>query len=363
MKIDLTNPKPLYLQIADDIRSLIRAGKLQVGEKLPSQSQLMKTYDVSSITIKKAISELVREGLIISRIGKGSFVARKTGYIDLSKHKTIGLVLSDLTSPFFSLIMKSFEAETFKNGYNLMLSNSSEQQAKEENLITHFKNIGVEGLIIASLSHTYRATPHIRKLAEEKFPFIMVSYIEDEDIPYVGTDHEAGACMATEHLIRLGYEKIGYVNAEEGNLLGQIRERGYRKTLKKFGIPVNENFMDKFPFKMKDYESGYKLGKEFFHKSDRPQALFFYNDLSALGFQQAVLEQGYKIPDDIAIIGFDNIEQGKYASVPLTTIHQPTDLIGQIAYQNLIAAIENKDFQIRTILKPELVIRKSCSRQ
>ncbi|NOZ62404.1 MAG: GntR family transcriptional regulator [Calditrichaeota bacterium] len=361
MKIDLTDPKPLYLQIAENIRSAIRTGKLQVGQQLPSQSQMMKIYDVSSITVKKAISELVREGLVISRTGKGTFVARKSGFMDLSKHKTIGLVLSDLTSPFFSLIMKSIESETSENGYNLMVSNSSERRDKEENLINHFKRIGVDGLVIASLSHQYRATSSIRKLAEEKFPFIMVSYIEDEDIPFVGTDHEAGACMATEHLIKLGYKKIGYINAEEGNLLGQIREKAFRHTLKKHGIPINENYIEKFPFKMKDYESGHKLGKQFFTKPDRPRALFIYNDLSALGFQQAVLEQGYKIPEDVAIIGFDNIEQGKYSPVPLTTIHQPTDLIGQIAYQNLIAAIENRNFQIRTILKPELIIRKSCA--
>lgn len=357
MSIDFTDPKPLYLQIVDSIKDKISSGILKAGDQISSHNELAQEYGVSLITVKKALTELIHEGVLFSRIGKGTFVARPAVAVDFARHRTIGLVLSDLKNPFFSLILQSVEQKISENGYNLLLSNSSKQIEKEESLIHRFRNIGVDGMIIASSSHIYRATDTIRKLKDENFPFVMVSYIEDEDIYYVGSDHEQGAFMATEHLIQQGYERIGYISGEAGNLLAQLRLQGYRRALEHYGKIFRDDFIFPLPMKFKDYDSGYQIGQQFFQMPDRPDALFVYNDLSALGFEQAVLDQGYHIPDDVAIVGFDDIERGKYAPVPLSTIHQPTDEIGQMAYQKLMKIIDNEPVEVRTILKPELIVR------
>ncbi len=358
MAIDLKNPTPLYQQIVEDIKDKVSSNKIKVGELIGSQQEIAQKYGVSLITARKAMAILINEGILLSRVGKGTYVARKSTAIDFSKFKTIGLVLRDLRDPFFSRIVYSVEANASERGFNVLLSNSSEQVDKEEYQIRHFRQMGVEGLIIASMKHIYQGTPTIRKLRDEKFPFVMVSYIEDKNIHFVGTDHEKGAFLATEHLIKLGYKKIGYVNAEEGNLIGELRKSGFSRALEIYGKKLNENYIMRL--KWNDYQSGYEVGQQFVKLSDKPDAMFIYSDISALGFQRAILDYGLKIPENVAMIGFDNIDQDLHATVPLTTVHQPTSEIGKYAFEILSRLINREQPKKRIILEPSLVIRESC---
>ncbi len=365
MPLDLRNPNPLYQQIVSDIRSRIAAGSYKENDCIGSHQELAKRYDVSLITVKRALNELINEGLLYSRVGKGTFVAGRSPFVIHSKHKTIGIVLNDLKSPFFSLIVHSFEERAYQLGYNILLSTSSDRLEKEEIQIRRFRDLGVDGLLIASLARRYRATPSIRKLQQENFPYVMVSYVEDEDVNYVGADHERGAFMATEHLIKLGYDTIGYINGEAGNLLGDLRKRGYLRALQHYNLEANDDFV--FLLRAgggeEDFRSGYEIGKSVIERNKRPRAMFVYNDLAALGFQQALLENGLRVPEDIAIVGFDNIKRGPIAVVPLTTIAQPTDQIGALAFDKLSMMIQGQSVASRSILAPKLIVRRSCGGQ
>lgn len=362
MAIDFQNSTPLYVQIINDIKEQINSGSLTIGEQLKSHKELANEYDVSLITIKSALSTLIDEGFLFSRVGKGTFVATKKENNDITQHDSIGLVLRDLKNPFFSLIAHMVEEKAYSKNFNILLSNSSSQIKKEEAQIKNFQKMGVKGLIIASLRKDPHAPEIIRKLAEKNFPFVMVSYVADEDIYYVGADHKLGAFMGTEHLIKLGHESIGYINSPENNSLGIVRSKGFEEALSKYGIPLREEFQlrlssDTHPG---SYEAGYELGEQFDNMPEKPTAFFVYNDLSALGFVKRILELGYRVPEDVAIVGFDDIDQSKYGSIQLTTIHQPVEKIGAAAIDKLIDRIEGKDTTIRTILKPNLVIRESC---
>ncbi len=362
MSIDPKKPTPLYQQVANAIRSDIESGKLALGGQLSSHKELSRKYEVSLITIKRALNELIHEGVLYSRTGKGTFVHDRAQTKHSLGTKTIGLVLRDLHSPFFSKIVQSVEEYASRMGYNLLLSNSSQQIEKEENLIRHFHNIGVNGLIIASMTHEYTAPHFLRQIQQNNYPFVAVSYIKDPDICFVGTDHERGGYIATKHLLSLGFRLIGYVNGEEGNIVGELRKSGYLSALNEEGISP----LGQFLFRLKnrgeehDYQSGYEIGEQFVKLERRPEAMFVYNDLAALGFEQAVLDRGLRVPDDVAIVGFDGIERGQYAKVPLTTIQQPFDKIGSIAVENLIRKIEGQTVQTRTVLVPTLVTRESC---
>ena len=360
--LDIRDPRPLYQQVEDDLREKIAQGEIKVGEQLESQQVLARRYGVSLITIKRALNDLISEGILFSRAGKGTFVARRTPGVDYTRHPTIGLVLRDLNSPFFSLILQKVEELASENKYNLLLSSSANRLEKEEDLVEHFLEIGVNGLIIASMSHVYHATPVIRKLHESGYPYVMVSYIEDEEIYWVGTDNVKGGYLAGEHLAKLGYRKVGYINGEEGNLPGERRKEGLLRALRDYGIEFNP----KFEFRLRlrgewnDYRSGYEIGEHFVTLTDRPEAMFVYNDLSALGFQRAVLDRGLRVPDDVAIVGFDDIKRGQVAPVPLTTIRQPTDEIGAVAFEKLVKLMQNEPVESRTTLEPRLVVRESC---
>jgi DNA-binding LacI/PurR family transcriptional regulator len=257
--------------------------------------------------------------------------------------------------------MHSVEDAAYELGYHVLLSNSSGKAEKEEAQIARFRKFGVQGMIIASMSHKYHATPTIRKMLHEGFPFVMVSYIADEDIPFVGSDHELGGFLATEHLIKSGYERIGYISGEKGNMVGDLRQRGYERAMKTHGRRIDKRLIFHLGKKGEwhDYQSGYEIGKQFSKLSVKPDALFVYNDLSALGFEQSILDQGLNVPEDVAIVGFDDIDRGEYAAIPLTTVRQPTDLIGKEAMDLMVKLTQGKEPSPRKILKPALVIRES----
>jgi DNA-binding LacI/PurR family transcriptional regulator len=342
-----------------DIRAKIAAGVHRPGDQIGSQHELAQQYQVSLITIKKALSELINQGVLFSRIGKGTYVAFPA--TSLARQKVIGLVLRDLKNAFFSLILHSVESAASQNSYNLLLANAADRLEKEEIIIQHFLELGVDGLIIASSAQTYRATPGIRKLKEQNFPYILVSYIQDPDIHFVGTDHELGGFLATEHLINSGYRKIGYINGGPENLLGEIRKQGYLCALKSHQLEVNAKFIFQLQSKWNDFDEGYQIGRQFLKLLDRPEAMFAFKDMVALGFEQALLDANVAIPGEVALVGFDDIERAQYAPVALTTIHQPTDLIGALAVKSILKQIEGEEIDPRTILQPSLVVRDSCA--
>jgi len=364
--INFNDPAPFYEQIEKDIIRKIDEGILKRGDSVGSHSELSKEYSVSAITVKKALSNLIKDGVLFTRIGKGTYVAEKpkTG-VDLSINRTIGLVLRDIQHPYFSMIVHGIEEKAYELGYNLLLSSSSNKIEKEESQINHFKKLGVDGLIIASLALDYKANKYITRLHEEEFPYIMVSYIHDPDYWYVGSDHELGGFMATEHLIKLGYKSIGYFHAGKKNLLSEVRKNGFYRALMEHDIPFDSRLVFSLssgkPYPGIDrFKLGYEFGKDFKLLPKKPDAIFFYSDTTALGFEQAAAEEGISIPDDVAIIGFDDIVISGFAQVPLTTIHQPTDKIGRKAVEIIQKRITGVDIGNRTILKPTLVVRDSC---
>ncbi|MCK9410646.1 MAG: GntR family transcriptional regulator, partial [Bacteroidetes bacterium] len=321
MLIDRTSKRSLHTQIYDLIKSEIISANRQVDQKLPTQKELAVQYNVSMITIKKALNDLIRNGYLYSIVGSGTFVAKRSAALNFEHQKAIGLVLVDLKSPFFSKVMQSVEEHVSQKGYTMLLSKSEGNVDREKVLVENLVRTGVDGLIIASMSHEHYSTGILKKLQREDFPFVMVSYIEDKDICYIGTDNEAGGYLAAQHLIATGRNKIGYINGEQGNLLGELRKKGFLKALQEHQIPFTKEYEFRLELKYEwnDFESGYKIGKSFADIKNRPDAIFAYNDLSALGFMKGVLESGLKVPEDLAIIGFDDIERCQYASVPLTT--------------------------------------------
>lgn len=358
--IDMNDPTPFYEQIENILKYEIRNGQLKEGDQIGSHNELAKKYNVSLITVKKALSNLINDGILISRIGKGTFVGGGNNRLDISKHKTIGLVLRDLNHPFYSPIVKSVEKMVYELGYNLLLSSSSGDIEKEENQIAHFKRIGVNGLIIASMSLDYHATEYIKKLQATNFPYTMISYMHDPDYWYVGIEQELGGYLATKHLIKLGYKSIGCVHGGIGNLLGEIRKNGYCRALSENGIEFDSHLIYYLDQTKSRFESGNDLGKEFLKFKKKPEALFFYTDSAAMGFLQSVSERGMNLPEDLAIVGFNDIEMAQYITPSLTTIRQDAFKIGKLAAEIVVNRIEGKEQANRTILKPELIVRDSC---
>lgn len=364
MSIDFTKPVPLYQQIADDIKQKIAAGKLKVGDRLGSHRTLAQTYGVSLIVVKQALTELIRAEILYARVGKGTFVARATEPVNLQQHKSIGIVLRQLDIPFFSQVVQFIEDEAYKAGYNMLLSMSAGRRDKEEAQLDHFQQIGVDGLIIASMDPGHQASPAVQALHAAGVPYVHISYVEERTYYMVGTDNEHGAFLATEHLIQQGYQRIGYLGGERFNRLSALRQKGYQRALEMYGLPYDPSLVynELVGPGWQRQRSGLAFGKKIAQAANRPDAFFVYNDVGALAMQEALLGAGLHLPDDMGLVGFDDIERAAYVSVPLTTIRQPVRAIAQEAFATLLKRIAHQPAPVRTVLKPELVVRASSVR-
>jgi DNA-binding LacI/PurR family transcriptional regulator len=360
LAIDHAKQIPLYKQIIEDIKRQIGAGRLKPGDQLPSNAELAKTYNVSLITVKNALADLIRDGFLYGRVGRGTFVADADQFATSPTAGNIGFVLTNFSNPFFTGILHHIESRIVDFGYRLLVSYSSDNVKKEDHQIRHFQDLNVKGLIVASTEHINRVSDSIRELHESKFPYVMVSYVEDPSIHYVGTDHEHGAFLATEYLLRGGCSRPAFLNAEQGNPLGKLRRKGFMKALQSYGLEYHQEFEFHFSMPGHDFQSGYQFGRIFSELSEKPDGIFTFNDHSALGFERAATEAGLNIPDDVALIGFDDVAFDAPPPVALTTIRQPADEIALRAMQMLNDQIEARAFSHRIILNPKLIVRDSC---
>lgn len=365
LSIDPGASTPLYQQIARDIRRKILNGQMPVGSQLQPHRELAVTYAVSVITINKALSGLVSEGVLHSRVGRGTFVAARPAESDgVRAPAALGFVLRDLASPFFSLVAHAAQQRADALGYGLLFSSSSNRLDREEEQIQRFCDMGVNGLIIASMSRTYRISEPIRVLHDRGFPYVMVSYTAGSEVHFVGTDLERCGFLAAQHLIETGRRRIGYVADKFGSMNSELRGSGYRRALGENGLAVDPTLLFEYPHEgeWNDYRSGYEIGERVAALKVKPDGVFVFNDLGALGFQDALLDRGISVPDDIAVVGLDDIELAGRARVPLTTVRQPVDRIGALAVDTLLARLRGEKTEARKILQPELVVRRSSGR-
>jgi DNA-binding LacI/PurR family transcriptional regulator len=351
---------PLYQQVALDIRRKIASGEMPVGTQLQPHREMAVSYGVSMMTINKALAGLVSEGLLHSRVGRGTFVATRPSDNE-NGAATLGFVLRDLSSPFFSLVAHAAQQRADELGYGILFSSSSNRLDREEEQIRRFRDLGVKGLIIASMSRTYRISEPIQALQDAGIPYVMVSYTEGADVPFVGMDLDSAGYLAAQHLLAMGRRKIGYVGDKFGSIMCELRGRGYRRALEQAGLPVEEKFQFEYPFEgeWNDYRSGYAVAERVAALEEKPDAMFVFNDLGALGFQEGLHDRGIRVPEEIAVVGLDDIELAGRARIPLTTVRQPVDRIGSMAVDHILARLRGENPPVRQLLPPELIVRRS----
>ena len=368
--IDPGSATPLYQQVAADLRQRIVAGVLPVGARVPPHRELARHYDVSLITINKALAGLVSEGVLHSRVGRGTFVAVRPAPpalpapADVRRAGTpmLGFVLRDLSSPFFSLVAHAALQRADALGYGLLFSSSLNRLDREEEQIRRFLDLGVQGLVIASMSRTYRLSEPMQALDAAGIPYVMVSFIDGDDVPFVGADlHDAGY-LAGRHLTELGRRRLGYVGDRFGSTMFELRSSGYRRAAREAGLALDDRFVFEYPYEgeWNDYRSGQTIGEHVAAMAERPDAIYVHNDLGALGLLDGLLAHGIRIPEDIAVVGLDDIELAARARIPLTTVRQPTDRIGTLAVDTVLARLRGERPSTRQLLAPELIVRRSC---
>ncbi len=286
-----------------------------------------------------------------------------------NRSKIIGLIIPSITNPFYPSIAQGVEDIAIENGYNIFLCNTFRNQAKEENYIKTLASKQVDGTIFASavLNLSGLEELHKRKIAIVTFD----KRIDNNDFDCIQFDNVKGGEMAVNYLFSLGHRNIGFISTSFASASHIDRLAGYKKAHAEAGFPVNPNYIreDKDHNKVNlqtNYEQniGLKLASELLEECPEVTAIFAVNDVTAMGVIK-LKQKGVRIPEDLSVIGFDDIFIAEMLDPPLTTIVQPIYKMGQQAAKLLISMIEGKEKDSKEprhvlIYSPELMIRNSC---
>jgi len=273
--------------------------------------------------------------------------------------KAIGLVIPDITNPFLAEIARGISNAADQEGYGLVVCNTDRKEEKELAAIQLFRSMRVSGLILASIGIN---PPYIEQLKRSKIPYVLVSRMcpSLEEAPFVVIDDKEGARIATEHLVKLGHQRIAFIGGSPDLKNTQDRLTGYREILKEHGLPENPDWV---LLNGSSQDAGKKAAQEVFKASPRPTAILAENDIVAMGVMEAADRAGIQIPEDLSLVGFDDISYSALPRIQLTTVAQPAVEMGQMAAEWLIAAVEKRPHpELRRVLPPRLVIRASTSR-
>lgn len=277
--------------------------------------------------------------------------------LKLNQTRTIGMLITASTNPFYSELVRGVERSCFERGYSLVLCNTEgDEQRMNRNLETLLQK-RVDGLLLLC-TETHQPSPAIIA----RYPAIPIVMMDWE--PFSGPsdliqdNSLLGGDMATQYLIDKGYQRIACITGPLDKTPSRLRLEGYRAAMSRAGltIPVGYEITGDFEF-----SGGYQAMQSLLALPERPDAVFAGNDAMAVGAYQALYQAGVSVPQDMAVIGYDDIELAQYMTPPLTTIHQPKDELGELAIDVLIHRMaEPAQQQQRLQLTPELIIRGSA---
>jgi LacI family transcriptional regulator len=271
------------------------------------------------------------------------------------KTNTLGLVLPDSANPFFAEISRSIEDEAFKKGYSVFLCNTELDTERELFYVDVLSKKQVDGIIFVAAGDQ---ADSLDFLVRRNMPVVMI----DRDVPNVEvdavlTDNKLGGYLATHHLLELGHQRIACIAGPSSITPSAERIIGYRKALEEAGISYNENLIIRGDYHA---QSGMEITHSILKMDPRPTAIFCLNDLMALGALRAAAEAGCSVPQDLAVVGYDDLELAHFTNPPLTTIAQPKKEVGAQAISLLVDRISRKSRPpSRLVLPPELIVRRS----
>jgi LacI family transcriptional regulator len=276
---------------------------------------------------------------------------------------TIALLLTDISNPFFTQIARGVEDVAQRNGYTVIFANSDESPQKESQYVQTLLSRQIDGLIIAPAGNASR--PLLDLLIRRKKPFVLIDRVIDGiAVDAVVGDNIGGARILTEHLIALGHRRIALVHASIEISTARERQRGYMEALRFHGIDVDQDLIVEGDFKRAGgAEAARKL--LMLPPDRRPTAIFADNNFHAIGVIEVLREAKQRVPQDIAVVCFDDIELASALQPFLTVVAQPARTFGTIAMQFLLDRFNGTEAVSarRVVLPPELIVRESCGVQ
>ncbi|MDX5476629.1 MAG: LacI family transcriptional regulator [Bacillaceae bacterium] len=323
----------------------------KTGYSVSTVSKVLNNYSDVGEKAKKIINEAVEE--------LGYYPSSSARTLSTKRSWTIGVVFVEdsgigMEHPFFNAVIESFKKNAEREGYDLLFA-SSKIGKEERSYLDHFLYRGVDGVVVVCSTMN---TPDVDKLIESDIPSVVID-LDTRGVSAVYSDNLHGSELAVDYLHELGHTKIAHIAGNEQLYVGVQRLKGFVHAMKKHNLSIPDEYIIDGGFF--SFEDGKRAMEQLLKLKDRPTAVFVAGDMMAIGAMAAVKEHGLQVPEDVSIVGFDDIQISQYITPGLTTIRQDTFLIGKTATNMLIEQINLKKKQYMSVKIPvSLVKRDSC---
>jgi DNA-binding LacI/PurR family transcriptional regulator len=322
-----------------------------------------KYAGVSTATVSRVIndnypvSDELRQQVQSAIAALGYQPDRAARRLRANSSEILGIIIPDIQNPYFTSVVRGIEDMAYTHQMNVLLCNTDDDPLKQENYLRVLRAERAAGVVLAA-SFGIRAEA-IQELQNAGIPIVLIDrLVPNLEIDAVLVDNVQGSYMATLHLVDLGHQRIGLIVGDQELTPGFQRYQGYQQALRDSGIRLEPEYIRIGHFKI---ESGYRLAKDLLQLPVPPDAIFAASNLISLGVLKAVREMNLRIPEDVAVVGFDDMVWANELYAPLTTVAQPMYEVGQEAARLLFQRQSDPAIPVRTImLRASLIVRESC---
>ena len=335
----------------------------------PTIYDIAKELNITAATVSRAlnnnprISQATKE-LVLKTAKEMNYEPNKLALaLKKGKSNNVGVVVPYINRNFFSSVIRGIEEELFPKGYNVIISQTHESADREVDIINNLLNAQVEGIII-SLAKFNKNTKHFEQVLKKKIPLIFFDrYQEMSGVSSVTIDDYQGSYDATAHLIEQGCDRIAHLTVDPTLSIYKHRLEGYQQALLDHSIPFREELVVKLK---SDMEEGKRVAENLMALENPPNAIFSTSDYGALGAVKWLQGNGYKVPEDVCVVGFSNEPFTQFLDLSMSSVDQVPLEMGKMAAQVFLEQVNdgnNVKIEKKVVLSPSLIIRQSSTKK
>jgi len=342
------------LEVLRVIRKRIAEGTYPLETKLPSERSLAAEFKVSRVTIRKSLESLVADGMITSRPGLGNIISAVEP-VELSVSPNVGFVVQQLSNPYYSAFASELEEILRVHDLNMTLVGTGQNPQEEIRCLRKLDEQQVRGVVLCTPDQLHDQDA-VADFLKQRLPVVVIGARQTGvAVDTVDSDNLSGMTAAIDHLLELGHTRVGFLSAMAFGRRDERRELTV-EILRSKGLEPGTIVNIDSP----DLAGGRLALDRLLEESNPPTAVLCTNDITAIGAVQRAFEKGISIPDELSIIGYDDIPMASMTSVPLTTVAVPLAELAELAFERLSARTGGyRGNAIHMVVEPRLIVRAS----
>ena len=349
------NAEPLYVQVANIIRQHILSGSWRDGDSIPPEKTLCADFNIARGTLRQALQILENEGYLWREQGRGTFIRSAAGFAEETNGPHQAFVVPYIRDSSVSTILVGFQQIAEEAGYSVIFNHVNNSLRQQQDVLQKLIKQGVSGIALYPVDSESFGV--INQIVRTRFPLVLVDrYLRRLTTDFVMSDHFGGALRGVHFLLDQGHERVGFISWLSPAISMDHRLLGYTQALRERGIALDESLLGRV--------EGYPTVNhtpliDYLRSPQRPSAVFAANDQIAIALYRAAAAVGLRIPDDLSVMGFDNLDISSHLDPPLTTVAQPFLQIGRRAAELLFERIRGESHTLQQITLATHIVERS----